>query len=123
MKSGWYIPGFGGDSLLAIKINLIEKDEIGENFYWADEPIGHSVLKEELLTKEDAIQQLIAIQRKAAFTPIEIDDEDTPIDNRYMFEPLEKEISVEDMQKIVDANEKIVKELKLCGDTTEASQK
>jgi len=30
----------------------------------------------------------------------------------YFFEPLEKEISVEDMQKIVDANEKIVKELK-----------
>ena len=27
-------------------------------------------------------------------------------------EPLEKEISVEDMQKIVDANEKLVKELK-----------
>jgi hypothetical protein len=27
----------------------------------------------------------------------------------YFFEPLEKEISVEDMQKIVDANEKIVK--------------
>lgn len=30
----------------------------------------------------------------------------------YFFEPLEKEISVDDMQKIVDANEKIVKELK-----------
>jgi hypothetical protein len=29
----------------------------------------------------------------------------------YFFEPLEKEISVEDMQKIVDANEKLVKEL------------
>jgi len=28
------------------------------------------------------------------------------------FEPLEKEISVEDMQKIVDANEKLVRELK-----------
>jgi hypothetical protein len=27
------------------------------------------------------------------------------------FEPLEKESSVEDMQKIVDANEKLVKEL------------
>lgn len=27
-------------------------------------------------------------------------------------EPLEKEISVEDMQKIVDANEKLVKEMK-----------
>jgi hypothetical protein len=35
---------------------------------------------------------------------------------------MKKEISVVDMQKIVDANEKI-KELKLCGDTTEASQK
>jgi hypothetical protein len=30
----------------------------------------------------------------------------------YFFEPLEKEISVEDMQKVVDANEKLVKELK-----------
>ena len=30
----------------------------------------------------------------------------------YFFEPLEKEISVDGMQKIVDANEKIVKELK-----------
>ena len=28
------------------------------------------------------------------------------------FEPLEKEISVEDMQKIMDANEKLVKDLK-----------
>jgi len=33
----------------------------------------------------------------------------------YFFEPLEKEISVEDMQKIVDANEKLVKELKTDG--------
>ena len=30
----------------------------------------------------------------------------------HFFEPLEKEISVEDMQKIVDANEKLVEELK-----------
>jgi len=30
----------------------------------------------------------------------------------YFFEPLEKEISVEDMQKIVNANEKLVKEMK-----------
>ena len=30
----------------------------------------------------------------------------------YFFEPLEKEISVEDMQKIVDANEKLVKKVK-----------
>ena len=30
----------------------------------------------------------------------------------YFFDPLEKEISIEDMQKIVDANEKIIKELK-----------
>ena len=29
----------------------------------------------------------------------------------YFFEPLEKGISVEDIQKIVDANEKLVKEL------------
>jgi len=30
----------------------------------------------------------------------------------YFFEPLENEISVEEMQKIVDANEKLVKEMK-----------
>ena len=30
----------------------------------------------------------------------------------YFFEPLEKEVSIEDMQKIVDANEKLVKEMK-----------
>ena len=30
----------------------------------------------------------------------------------YFFEPLEKEISVEDMQKVVDASENLVKELK-----------
>ena len=30
----------------------------------------------------------------------------------YFFEPLEKVISVEDMQKIVDANEKIIKKLR-----------
>ena len=29
----------------------------------------------------------------------------------YFFEPLEKEISVEDMQKIVDANGKLVREM------------
>ena len=29
----------------------------------------------------------------------------------YFFEPLEKEISVRDMQKIVDANRKIVKKI------------
>ena len=30
----------------------------------------------------------------------------------YFFEPLGKEISVEDMQKIADANENLIKELK-----------
>ncbi len=30
----------------------------------------------------------------------------------YFFEPLGKEISVEDMQNIVDANEKLVKKIK-----------
>mgnify|MGYP003405387342 CR=1 FL=1 len=36
----------------------------------------------------------------------------TDAEKVYFFEPLEKEISVGDMQKIVDANEKLVKELK-----------
>jgi len=30
----------------------------------------------------------------------------------YFFKPLEKKISVEDMQKIIDVNEKLIKELK-----------
>ena len=30
----------------------------------------------------------------------------------YFFEPLEREISIDDMQKIVDANEKLVKKMK-----------
>jgi hypothetical protein len=30
----------------------------------------------------------------------------------FFFDPLDKSISIEDMQKIVDANEKLVKELK-----------
>ena len=30
----------------------------------------------------------------------------------YFFDPLEKEISVEDIQKIVDSNEKLIKEMK-----------
>ena len=36
----------------------------------------------------------------------------------YFFEPLEKEISVEDMQKIVDANEKLVKDVRNVGIAT-----
>ena len=36
----------------------------------------------------------------------------------YFFEPLEKEMSVEDMQKIVDANEKLVKEVRNVGIAT-----
>ena len=36
----------------------------------------------------------------------------TEYEKVYFFEPLEKEISVEDMQKIVDANEKLFKEVK-----------
>jgi len=36
---------------------------------------------------------------------------ETEEDKVYFFEPLEKEISVEDMQKIVDANGKLVREM------------
>jgi len=37
---------------------------------------------------------------------------ETEDDKVFFFEPLDKSISIVDMQKIVDANEKIVKELK-----------
>jgi hypothetical protein len=36
----------------------------------------------------------------------------------YFFESLEKEISVEDMQKIVDANEKLVRDVRNVGIAT-----
>jgi hypothetical protein len=36
----------------------------------------------------------------------------TEDDKVYFFEPLEKEISIEDMQTVVDANEKLIKKLK-----------
>ncbi len=36
----------------------------------------------------------------------------TEVEKIYFFEPLKKEISVENMQKIVDTNEKLVKDLK-----------
>jgi hypothetical protein len=36
----------------------------------------------------------------------------------YFFEPLEKEISVEDIQKIVDANEKLVRDVRNVGIAT-----
>jgi len=39
-------------------------------------------------------------------------EEDLTAYENYFFEPLEKEILVDDLQKIVDANEKLVKELK-----------
>ena len=37
---------------------------------------------------------------------------ETEDEKAYFFELLEKETSIEDMQRIVDANEKLVKELK-----------
>ena len=37
---------------------------------------------------------------------------ETEDEKGYFFEPLEKEIPVEDMQKFADTNEKLVKELK-----------
>ena len=58
------------------------------------------------------------IERKAINTGVKYESHDsmkeyfqTEDEKVYFFEPLEKEISVEDMQKIVDANEKLVKEL------------
>jgi len=48
-----------------------------------------------------------ARDRKTSHEYFQTDDERV-----YFFEPLEKEISIEDMQKIVDANDKLIKELK-----------
>ena len=45
-------------------------------------------------------------------TKVTKDYYETEDEKVYFFEPLEREISVEDMQKTVNANEKLVKEFK-----------
>jgi hypothetical protein len=55
MRKCWYIPGYAHPYLLAIKVKIEEQDG---NSFWLDEPIGHGVLQEELLTKEGARKEL-----------------------------------------------------------------
>ena len=55
-----------------------------------------------------AIMSSVGIMKVIKVTKEYFQTEDEKV---YFFEPLEKELSVADMQKIVDANEKLVKEL------------
>ena len=56
-------------------------------------------------TPENAVKVLTAYENPTKY--FQTEDEKV-----YFFEPLEKEILVDDLQKIVDANKKLVKELK-----------
>jgi len=54
---GWYIPGYGGDVLIAIKVKSVEEEPGG--FIWVDEPIGHGITIDELFTtREEAENEL-----------------------------------------------------------------
>jgi hypothetical protein len=55
----WYVPGYDGCNLIAIKVQLQAKDDWG--CYFVDEPVGHSVLPEHLFaTREEAAKELTA---------------------------------------------------------------
>lgn len=51
-EEAWYIPGHAEDHLIAIKVKIVEIDDMGD--YWIDEPVGHGLDWWELLTKEQA---------------------------------------------------------------------
>lgn len=64
----WIIPGYRLTGLIAIECTIVDlHDEfrkIDPNaymFYWVDEPTGHFLDKDELLSKEEAIEELLAI--------------------------------------------------------------
>ncbi len=58
MKSNWFIPGYSGNSLIAIKVK-VEK-EVGDfQGIWVDEPIGHAVGVDEIIsTRRKAVVEL-----------------------------------------------------------------
>jgi len=66
----WWVPGFSGHWLLAIKCKITYVDDfarkkhpMGRLFYWLDEPVGHAVPSDELFDcKEDAIEYLNEVQ-------------------------------------------------------------
>lgn len=62
----WYIPGYSGNYLLAIKCHIIEIDDVfemnGVRFYWLDEPVGHGVASTDddvFLSIEEALRELM----------------------------------------------------------------
>src|SRR5258708_1945646 len=66
-KEYWYIPGFRGDSLIAIKVKIIEIDDQFRKqhpesylFYWVDEPVGHAVSDDELISRREAEDELMS---------------------------------------------------------------
>jgi len=73
--------------------------------------VRHIILKGDDGNDRECIEEL-GITPHKTFGEIYIQLNETEDEKVYFFSPLEKEISVEDMQKIVDINEKLVKELK-----------
>lgn len=49
----WIIPGYAGQYLICIKCKIEEIQKLSDDsfeFYWLNEPLGHSVYREELYT-------------------------------------------------------------------------
>lgn len=53
MKSGWITNWQCEYSDLAIFVNA-EEDQVGNGFFWPDEPIGHAIHEDILMSKEEA---------------------------------------------------------------------
>lgn len=54
----WFVAGYSGEYLIAIRVELQEQDMEGDG-WWVDEPVGHSLLEEELyVNRQDAETEL-----------------------------------------------------------------
>ena len=71
----------------------------------------HIILKGDEGYDRECIEEL-GITPHKTFGEIYIQLNETEDEKVYFFSPFEKEILVEDMRKIVDASEKLIKELK-----------
>jgi hypothetical protein len=59
----WYIPGYRENQLIAILCTIKEVDAISTDeyaLYWLDEPIGHAVFGDELLHRDEAVEEILS---------------------------------------------------------------